>query len=121
METSKKSLSLNPRFEVVYLELAVDFLESIDQAAQEKLIYNIEKSKFLNDVVVFKKLVNKIWEFRAELRGIQYRILAFWTKDIEGCSCVVCTNGFIKKSSKVQRKEVLVSINLMKWYLSINR
>lgn len=121
METSKKSLSLNPRFEVVYLERAVGFLESIDQTAQEKLIYNIEKSKFLNDVVVFKKLTNKIWEFRAESRGVQYRILAFWAKDIDGSSCVVCTNGFIKKSTKIQRKEILIAINLMKWYFSISR
>jgi hypothetical protein len=41
---------LHPRFDIVYLGKAVGFLESIDESAQEKLIYNIEKSKYLNDV-----------------------------------------------------------------------
>ncbi|MFN9596525.1 MAG: type II toxin-antitoxin system RelE/ParE family toxin [Bacteroidota bacterium] len=97
---------------------AVGFLESIDESAQEKLIYNIEKSKYLNDVQLFKKLTDKIWEFRAESKGVQYRILAFRTKSIEGTALVICTNGFIKKSSKVQRKEIQVAIKLMKGHLS---
>ncbi|MFM7902925.1 MAG: type II toxin-antitoxin system RelE/ParE family toxin, partial [Bacteroidota bacterium] len=91
------------------------------ESAQEKLIYNIEKSKFLNDVHIFKKLTKNIWEFRAESRGLQYRILAFWTKGVDGSALVVCTNGFIKKSSKVQRNEILIAINLMKRYLSIKK
>ena len=109
---------MNPRFDIVYLGKAVDFLDSIDESAQEKLIYNIEKSKYLNDVQLFKKLTDKIWEFRAESKGVQYRILAFWTKSIEGTALVICTNGFIKKSSKVQRKEIQVAIKLMKGHLS---
>ena len=67
------------RFNVEYLSDAIAFLESIDQKAALKLVYNISKSQQINDVRLFKKIKNSnIWEFRAEQDSNEYRLFAFW-------------------------------------------
>ena len=50
------------KFEVEFLEGALEFLNIIDEKAQEKLIFNIDKAKILNDPKVFKKLDADLWE-----------------------------------------------------------
>lgn len=46
------------RFEIKYLSGAIEFLESIETKAAEKLIYNISKSRAINDARIFQKLKN---------------------------------------------------------------
>ena len=47
-----------------------------------------------------------IWEFRTLYQKKQYRLLAFWDKDDKTETLVVTTHGFVKKTSKVNKKEI---------------
>ena len=71
---------MNPKFEVIFLEQAIDFMSKIDSKAKAKIYYNIDKAKLTNDSKLFKKLKGEIWEFRTKYIGLQYRLLAFWDK-----------------------------------------
>lgn len=67
------------RFNIVYLREAVEFLESLDNKAREKVAYNITKAMLVVDKELFKKMTGTdICEFRTLHRGISYRLLAFW-------------------------------------------
>lgn len=43
------------RFNIVYLREAVEFLESLDNKAREKVAYNITKAMLVVDKELFKK------------------------------------------------------------------
>jgi phage-related protein len=104
------------RFEVIYLSEAIEFLESIEKKAAEKLIFNISKSQAVNDVKVFKKLKNSnIWEFRSEFNNNAYRLFAFW--DNQRNTVVVCTHGILKKTQKTPKKEIEKAERIRKRYL----
>ena len=104
------------RFEVEFLHEAMEFLDSIDSKAREKLIFNIDKARYLNDPKVFKKLTSQIWEFRAEVKKLQYRLFAFWDKRDSRDTLVICSHGVIKKTDKVPEKELLKAEKIMKLY-----
>ncbi len=92
-------------FTVKYLEEATCFIRHIDRKAATKLLYNISKAQGINDPSIFKKLRGtKIWEFRAKVSGIQYRLFAFW--DTKKNALVICTNGIVKKTQKTPTKEI---------------
>lgn len=95
-----------PKFRTAFLEEAINFLEEIDDKAQEKIIYNIDKAQQANDPELFKKLTNNIWEFRTKYGNFQYRLLAFWDKREKLDTLVVCSHGIIKKTDKVPSKEI---------------
>jgi phage-related protein len=97
---------MKSNFEVVFLEQALAFLESLDKKAQSKVIYNIDKAKLKTDPKLFKKLEDDIWEFRTVYAGLQYRILAFWDKTDNKETLVLASHGFIKKVDKVPKKEI---------------
>jgi phage-related protein len=107
---------ISDRFEIELLEDAREFLFSIDEKARLKILFNIDKSKKLNDPKVFKKLDNDIWEFRTEYRKLQHRLLAFWDKRNNKNTLVICTHGFIKKTDKVPKGEIEKARQLMKLY-----
>lgn len=48
------------KFDVLFLEEAVRFLDNIEEKAREKIIYNIRKAQVTNDKELFKKLINDI-------------------------------------------------------------
>ncbi|MEA3495857.1 MAG: hypothetical protein U9R42_07460 [Bacteroidota bacterium] len=52
------------KYEVKILEQAKDFLDKLDDRIQRKVIFNIWKSKEVNDPRLFRKLSIEIWEFR---------------------------------------------------------
>lgn len=104
------------KFEVEFLEEATDFLAIIDEKARDKIIYNIDKAKSANDPKVFKKLDKDLWEFRAESKKLQYRLIAFWDKRNGKNTLVICTHGFIKKADKVPIKELTKARELMHTY-----
>ena len=107
---------ISDRFEIEFLEDAREFLLSIDNKAKYKILFNIDKSKKFNDPKVFKKLDNDIWEFRAEYKKMQHRLLAFWDKRNNKNTLVICTHGFIKKTDKVPKGEIEKARQLMKMY-----
>jgi len=97
---------MKAKFEVIFLEQAIEFLEKLDDKSRKKIYYNIDKSKLINDPKLFKKLKNEIWEFRTKYNGIQYRLLAFWDKTKKTETLVISTHGIIKKVSKVPKSEI---------------
>lgn len=98
-------MDLKPKFQIVYMEEAVEFLESLPVKAKNKVVYNIGKSMYSIDKDIFKKLENsEIWEFRTLYNGIAYRLFSFW--DTDQGTLVVATHGIIKKTQKTPAKEI---------------
>lgn len=103
------------KFKIIYSDEAIDFLDSIDIKAKAKIMYNVNKSKFVLDKELFKKLDGMdIWEFRSVYNGIAYRLLAFW--DTEKETLVIATHGFIKKTQKTPLKEIVKAKEIRKRY-----
>lgn len=106
-------------FQIILLEEADKFLQSIPPQASKKVLYNIwrvaggEKNREL-----FKKLENSdIWEFRTLYNGIAYRLFAFWDTDQK--TLVVATHGIIKKTQKTPKKEIAKAETIKKQYFEI--
>lgn len=97
---------MNPRFEVIFLEQAIEFLENLDSKIRNKIYYNIDKSKHGLDPKLFKKLTDEIWEFRTKYSGLQYRLFTFWDKTDKQEALVISTHGMVKKADKVPKAEI---------------
>ena len=97
---------MDKKFEVVFLEPAIDFLQSLDLKTRKKIYYNIDKAKLGLDPKLFKKLNDEIWEFRTKYSGNQYRLFAFWDKTENLETLVISTHGVVKKRSKVPKTEI---------------
>lgn len=94
-----------PKFTVEFLPEAIRFLQALPQKAREKVAYNIQKSMYVYDKEIFKKLENSdIWEFRTMYNGLAYRLFCFW--DTARGTLVVATHGLIKKTQKTPKKEI---------------
>lgn len=91
---------MKAKFEVLFLEPAITFIEEMDPKSRVKLLYNIDKAKLISDPKLFKKLTNDIWEFRTKYNGTQYRLFAFWDKRSKAETLVISTHGIIKKSKQ---------------------
>jgi len=89
---------MKPRFEVVLLGEVWDLLDTIDEKSKDKIFYNIDKSKYVNDPELFKKLDDLIWEFRTKYRKTYYRLFAFWDKTDNIETLVVANHGNNKQN-----------------------
>ena len=107
---------MNNKFEVLFLEQAIDFLESLDLKSRKKIYYNIDKAKLGLDPKLFKKLNDEIWEFRTKYNKNQYRLFAFWDKTEKSEILVISTHGIVKKVSKVPKTEIEKAIQIRKEY-----
>jgi len=106
------------KFEVLFLEPAKVFLDKLDEKSRGKVLFNIRKSREVNDPELFKKLSQEIWEFRTLYKNRKIRLLAFWDS-IEGKqTIVIATNGFIKKTQKTPSKEIERALQLRKEYMN---
>lgn len=102
-------------FKIIYSKDVICFLKELDEKVKAKIMYNINRCKYIMNKDLFKKLENtEIWEFRTLYAGIQYRIFAFWDKEIE--TLVVTTHAIIKKTQKTPRKEIAKAERIMKEY-----
>ena len=108
-------------FRLVLMEEARVFINSLPQAAKEKVYYNIRKVKGgYKDAELFKKLENsEIWEFRTKYNGICYRLFSFWDKDAE--VLVVATHGIIKKTQKTPSKEIAKAEEARRMYIEAKK
>ncbi len=97
-------MELKAKFDITYMEEAIEFLESLSEKVQDKIAYNISKSRYFLDKDLFKKLNDNIWEFRTIYMGVKYRMLAFWDKDTG--NLVIATHGFVKKTQKTPESEI---------------
>ena len=107
---------MRPKFEVILLGDVWDLLDTIDEKSKEKIFYNIDKSKYVNDPELFKKLDDLIWEFRTKYRKTYYRLFAFWDKTDNTETLVIATHGIIKKTDKVPKAEIEKAKAIMKQY-----
>lgn len=107
---------MDKRFEIILLDEAFKFLQSLEEKHYAKILYNIRKVQVENDPELLKKLVDDIWEFRTLYQGLQYRLLAFWDKTSATETFVVSTHGFVKKRSKVPDKEIQKAIQIRAKY-----
>ena len=108
-----------PKFEVIFLEQAIDFMSQLDVKAKKKIYYNLDKAKFENDPKLFKKLTEDIWELRTLYEGIQYRIFAFWDKNDKTETLVLSTHGMVKKVSKVPKSEIEKALKIRAEYFKL--
>ncbi len=109
---------MKTKFEVIFLEQVIEFLEKLDSKSRNKIYYNIDKSKLINDPKLFKKLKDEIWEFRTKYNGIQYRLFAFWDKTEKTETLVISTHGIVKKVSKVPKTEIEKAEKIRKEYFN---
>jgi phage-related protein len=107
---------MNKRFEVIFLEQAIDFLDSLDLKTREKIYYNVDKAKLGLDPKLFKKLTDEIWEFRTKYNGLQYRLFAFWDRTDKYETLVISTHGIVKKVSKVPKSDIKKAEQIRKEY-----
>jgi phage-related protein len=112
---------IEPKFDIDFLEEAFEFLQSLNEKASEKIIYNIDKARYTNDPKLFKKLNDDIWEFRTKYAGLQYRLLAFWDKSKSTKTLVIATHGIVKKTDKLPDKEINKAAAIMKQYFGNNK
>ena len=109
---------MKAKFEVVLLEEVWELFDTLDEKTKDKIIYNIDKSKYVNDPDLFKKLKDEIWEFRTIFNRMKYRILAFWDKTDNKETLVIATHGFIKKVDKVPANEIDRAVRLRDKYFN---
>jgi len=107
---------MRQKFEVILLGEVWDLLDTLEEKAKEKVLYNIDKSKYVNDSELFKKLDDDIWEFRTKYSKTYYRLLSFWDKTDKTETLVVATHGIIKKTSKVPKAEIGKARGIMRLY-----
>jgi phage-related protein len=104
------------KFEVVLLEEVWELFDTLDEKTKDKIIYNIDKSRYSSNPNLFKKLKDEIWEFRTIFKRKKYRILAFWDKTDKTETFVIATHGIIKKTDKMPSSEIEKTKAIMKLY-----
>jgi len=106
------------KFRIQFLQEAKDFLDGIDEKSRNKIIYNIWKARSTNDIELFKKLQDEIWEFRTKFNKTYYRLFAFWDKTDTADTVVISTHGLIKKTDKIPKSEIERAENSRKKYFN---
>lgn len=107
---------MKPKFDVILLGEVWDLLNTIDEKSRNKIFFNIDKAKYVNNPNIFKKIDDLIWEFRTKYKKTYYRLLAFWDKTDNARTLVVATHGIIKKTNKVPKVEIEKAKGIMKQY-----
>lgn len=108
-------------FDIIFLEDAFEFLNSLEKKHYEKILFNIRKVQIEADPELLKKLTNDIWELRTLYQGIQYRLMAFWDKTDSNGTLVISTHGFVKKRSKVPQNEISKAIQHRTKYFELKQ
>ncbi len=103
-------------FKIIYSDEIEKFLDTLNDKARKKIIYNVDKAKLTQDPELFKKLDSDIWEFRTKYRKTQYRLLSFWDKRDKSETLVIATHGFIKKTQKTPESEIKKARRIMEFY-----
>lgn len=104
------------RFKVIFLREVRDYIAGLDPKTRKKIIFNMDKARYVNDPKIFKKLTDDIWEFRTRFGKKQYRLLAFWDKSNHEKTLIIASHGFIKKTDKVPAGELRKAKELMAVY-----
>ena len=109
---------MTEKFKVEFLPEAVEFMDNLDQKAQQKIYYNIRKAQLTNDPELFKKLNGNIWEFRTFYNKTHFRIFAFWNKSQGQQTLVLSTHGLIKKTDRTPKIDLEKAERIREQYLA---
>ena len=112
---------MKEKFRVEFLEEAAEFLETLDDKAKEKVLYNVWKARITNDKELFKKLSGEIWEFRTLFKKTYYRLFAFWDKSDKVDTVVISTHGLVKKTGKTPSGEIEKAERIRKIYFELKK
>jgi mRNA-degrading endonuclease RelE of RelBE toxin-antitoxin system len=93
---------MKAKFEIIFLEAAIDFVNKLDAKSRKKIYYNIDKTKYMNNPKLFEKLEGEIWYFRTKFLSFQYRIFAFWDKTDNNNTLVLASTELLKNQTKYQ-------------------
>ena len=104
------------KFDVQFLEEALEFLDNLEEKARYKVIYNIQKARITSDAELFRKLKGEIWEFRTLFNKMHYRLFAFWDRTDKTETLVISTHGLIKKTDKTPVNEIEKADRIRKKY-----
>ena len=107
---------MKKKYNVDLLGEAIDFMESLDDKTRKKIYYNVRKSQVINDPELFKKLNELIWGFRTKYNKNYYRLFAFWDKTDSVETLVLATHGFVKKSKRTPKNEIIRAEEIRKEY-----
>jgi phage-related protein len=107
---------MKQKFDIILLGEVWDLLDTIDEKSKDKILYNIDKARYVNDPELFKKLDDLIWEFRTKYNKTYYRLLSFWDKTDKTECWVIATHGIIKKTGKIPKAEIEKTKTIMKQY-----
>lgn len=110
---------MSEKFEVILLEEALSFIDSLDLKARKKIYCNLDRARNGNDPKLFKKLTDEIWEFRTKYSGLHYRFFAFWDKSDKDETLVISTHGIIKKVGKVPKSEIEKAMKIRATYFEL--
>jgi mRNA-degrading endonuclease RelE of RelBE toxin-antitoxin system len=103
-------------YQVIFLEGARRFLQSLDKRIAEKILFVVAVAQQKQDPKLFKKIQGEIWEFRVRYMGLQIRLLSFWDKEPSNESLVVVAVGLIKKKDKIPKDEINKTEKIRKKY-----
>jgi phage-related protein len=94
--------------EVIFLNQAEDFVDSLEEKARRKLFHAIRKTKDRLIGDWFKKMKGSdgIFEFCVDDNGKFYRLFAFWDTEYPKETLIVGTHGLIKKSNKTPKDDI---------------
>jgi len=104
--------------EVIFLNLAEEFVDSLEEKARRKLFQAIRKTKERLIGQWFSKMKGSdgIYEFRIDESGKYYRLFAFWDTEYPTETLIVGTHGLIKKSNKTPKEDIQKAEQIKKMY-----
>lgn len=104
---------------VTFLEEAEDFLDTLSDKAKAKILSDIRKTKAGLRGEWFRKMsgTDDIWEFRTFFNKTYYRMFAFWHKQNEQETLIICTNGLVKKTDKTPPGEIEKAERMKRAYI----
>lgn len=109
--------------EVIFLKLAEDFVDELEQKARKKLFKAIRKTQVREFGQWFKKLrgTDGIYEFRIDEGGKFYRLFAFWDSEYETETLIIGTHGIAKKTNKTPNEEIKKAERIKREYFEEKR
>ena len=112
---------MEEKFNIDFLDEAIDFMNSIEIKPRKKIYYNLKKSQIINDPELLKKLTDNIWEFRTLFEKKQYRLFAFWDKINKKETLVLATHGIVKKTQKTPKSEIKKAERIRRIYFELKK
>lgn len=99
---------MNKPIEILLLPDAEQFVLTMENTTRKKLFYAIRKTKLRIFGDWFQKITcsDGIFEFRIIDNNKFYRLFAFWDKNDDKETLIVCTHGLVKKSNKTPNQEL---------------